>query len=434
VNCTRAGILNATQVEQERFLIAASKITCLQDTNDQHYCLNDFYTLSHTNLSQANDATLAQICVPCTVQVLDVLVYVAPKDVLETAAYLNLICLQVANEFCFPKFINALVVMADLSAGGAFTDAKALVWCDACVEQFAFRYVATIAFIVGADAPQIAEELLFLSFHKFACVKDWSGNYCFPQIQANQGLLQTMGDQCMPSAVANPTNPSCSGTCKTAITNVHKTLGCCFGTWFNFVRFEYATNVTFRQSLMGLTPDGINNYITQTCALTLPPGCATQKLAVTLQLTGLDSVWVQQHQAEIQQAVLSYIQWLLAVDAAVITQLSVGATPTTVVNANSVHHLMQVNQPTVASFVIHGDSQAQITNCQNALTTANIVQNSVSPIGSSLPISSRDQTNINQPMSAQSASVTVQPDTSSAFARAPTFVGLVFGILALLML
>jgi len=360
--------------------------------------------------------------------VMRALLFFAPRDVLQMAAYLDLICLQVANEFCYTKFVDALVVMAEQ---GDFTDARAQIWCHPCVEAFAYRYVATIQALVGVDAPTIAEELMFLGFRKFMCVKNRNG-YCFPQIQAAQPSFATLGTRCGAHAYLNDT---CPADCKETITGIKTNLGCCFGTWFNFVRFQFATNITFRQTLQPLTPAMISDFTSSQCGVTVPSGCATEKLLVKLYLAGLNAMWVEQHQPEIKRAVINYIVFLLAVDNSSIFDLVVG--PSTVTGASvqaSAHHLMQANPTTMCTFTLRGDSQEQVDSAKTALAPASISENPSTAILVSLPIESRDQSNISQPCYAQSAEVQALPDTSSAFARAPTFVALVFGILALLML
>jgi len=434
--CKLAGAINATVFEEERFLLAASVVTCLQDDVDQHFCMNDFYALSHSNTSTLNATELATICSPCTAKVIAELIWWGNKDILQVGAYLGLICLKIDVDFCFPKFAAASVLMATMGATG-FTQGNAAIWCDPCVEAFAFRYVATME-ALGGDPVTIAEEVLFLAFHKFICVKNWQGAYCYPMIQANQANLSAMASTCLPQALL--ATPTCNDACHTAITTLKRTLGCCFGTWFNFLSFAYATNATFQAQIYPLTPATILTYVNTTCLTTVPRGCALQKLAVTLTFLGFDAVWVALNQLAVREAIQNYLLTLLSIGAENLVNLAITQGTQTVSgsalpNKVSLMQNQQTDQPVITTFEVYFDSDdsSQVQNTQENLNNAS-TQN---PTGSSLavlPCNARSAQNITSPPYVTAASVTVSPDGTARASSIVPFATLIIGLISLLIL
>jgi len=292
--------------------------------------------------------------------------------------------------------------------------------------------VATINALLGADESSIQMELMFLGFHKFMCVKDWSDRYCFPQIQQAQIALSDMGSTCGALIL---TNQQCSADCRDKIKAVKEKLGCCFGTWFSFVRFQFWTNQTFRTELHGITPAAITNYVTDSCQLTIPRGCARQKLRVVLTLMGLEAAWVAAHPDYVKRAVVHYIMYLLHVDNTTCSDPAINQVTSQVVQGGpSPQHLMAAGS-TTATFDLLFDSENQVDSCKQGLSQGSIDADPTTPILADLPIAARNQQDVDTVPYVQAASVTVQPDGSnSAFAKAPSFLAIfVIGLLSFLM-
>jgi len=281
----------------------------------------------------------------------------------------------------------------------------------------------------------IAEEVLFLAFHKFACVKNWQGNYCYPMIQDAQANFSAMGSTCLPQAIMSP--QTCNADCHNAITTLKRNLGCCFGTWFNFIRFAYLTNATFRNELP-ITPDQIVTYVNTTCQTTVPLGCAVQKLAVTLTFLGFDAVWVAINQLAVREAIQNYLLVLLSIGAENLLNLAITQGTQHVSGAafpNKVSLMQnQPNPPVIAAFTVtfNSDDSTQVQNTHDTLNNAH-TQN---PTGSSLavlPCNARSAQNITSPPYVSAASVTVSPVTSRASSLLP-FATLIIGLISLLIL
>jgi len=218
-----------------------------------------------------------------------------------------------------------------------------------------------------------------------------------------------------------------------------KNLGCCFGTWFNFVRFGYATNATFQAELAPLTPDAIVNYVNSTCDLTVPRGCAQQKLAVALTFLGFDAAWVAINQLAVRAAIQNYLLTLLAIGAENLVNLAITQGTQTVQGAalpNKVS-LMQNQQapPVTAEFTVlfDSDDSTQVQNAQAQINNAN-TQNPTGASLAALPCNARDTSNITSPPYVQAASVTVNPDGNSRASSIIPFAALIIGLISLLIL
>jgi len=344
--------------------------------------------------------------------VIDALVFFGAKDVLQTAAYLDLICLQlIPLDFCYLRYVDALRVMATSGPTGFTQEIAAAVWCLPCVEAFAYSYVA-ISYAFGGDPTQIEEELVLIAFHKFSCVTDFHGDYCWPEIQNAQTQLSTMGTACMPGLLLQ-SPPNCAAGCKQALETVQKTLGCCFGTWFNFLRWLHLAAPTNYTNLFGSsvanppTPDQLSDLISTNCQVEIPYGCAQQKLAIVLTLLGLDQAYVLANAAAFQQAIINYLVYVLHVDQASITTPTITqGTPINVQSAKSAHHLLS-NQPITASVTVVAGSNTQVSNISTAVANAPLTNPSTA-ILCSLSMSFRDANNYTQCPYASNATYALQ--------------------------
>jgi len=217
-----------------------------------------------------------------------------------------------------------------------------------------------------------------------------------------------------------------------------KNLGCCFGTWFNFVRFGYATNATFQAELAPLTPDAIVNYVNSTCDLTVPRGCAQQKLAVALTFLGFDAAWVAINQLAVRAAIQNYLLTLLAIGAENLVNLAITQGTQTVQGAalpNKVSLMQNQAPPVSAAFTVlfDSDDSTQVQNAQANLNNAN-TQNPTGASLAALPCNARDTSNITSPPYVQAASVTVAPDGNSRASSIIPFATLIIGLISLLIL
>jgi len=406
--CYQAGILNTSQIESMRYLLAASTIACLHDdVNTTHFCVHDFKVLTSMGPTP-DEAALVAGCTACSKKVIDALFIFAPKETLFIGAYLDTICIQQNNKFCFITFMEA----TNLNVNGVTTEGLNA-WCDPCVGAYLYRYVALVEFFTNASLAQDRQIAGFLALTRVVCVKDFKGQYCFPQLtsDATQTALQTLGADCLPGF-----NSSCTQKCHDQLQSVKNTLGCCFGTWFNLISWQAAFDPT--NYSLPYPPDQIRGFITNFCQSTIPYGCAQQEIKLALTISGVNLAWIWANEQLVKDSFIAFLIYRLAVDSSAVTDLQVVQALTTVQSAANGYQLQDATSFSVTGTITPADDvQAGLVQTlgQNTATDSDAVNN---PWTSSWVLGSRANPDTAPFVSASTAT---SVSTSGANVVSPTF-------------
>jgi len=299
-------------------------------------------------------------------------------------------------------------------------------WCDPCVIQFVYR-LAYANIGLGGNVSDLEEEVNFLKLTQYACVKDFKNNYCLPQLSTYD--FASLGGVCITGLVAQP--PTCSGDCKNAVVKAKSDLGCCFGTWFNFLEWQSVAKPAAYK--LPISPAAVRTFVSGACQTSIPWGCAEDKIALALVISNVNWNWYQQNKAQVEEDLKNYLAYLVAVDVLaietlVITQASGGqAANTTGIKGFQLQSASTSGIQIQATVLPTSSAQASsITSTvqTSATTTSN-------PIASAWPLEAR--VDPSQGISTTSASATGSSQTSDATSVYPSL-AFVFSVVALLLL
>jgi len=408
-NCSKVpGVINQSQIEDIRSTLTAAVVTCLtDDTNPSHYCIKDFKALTELK-GPLNQSSLDSVCTACNKKVFTAFTIFADKDLINSFFYLDLLCFQINGQYCSLKFQEAQET--DSNAGPVPTTAQLDALCDPCTVQFVYR-LAYFSIAVAGNATAFQEEVNFVEFTQYACVKDFNNNYCYPQIATYN--FSSLGAACLPEIASN----TCSSDCLNNVTKAKSDLGCCFGTWFNLLDYQYVHNRTAYQ--LPYSPDQIRTFVAQDCGTTIPLGCTEDRVALALVLSNVDWAWYQANAAQVQQDLKNYLAYLVAVDVAaietfVITQ-AVAANQAASTNTNGMSVAFQLQQTSSTPTGILVSATIVPSDSTQAASVASTVQNNATstnnPIVSTWPLSSR--INSSQAITTTSASATTTGNSTN---------------------
>jgi len=317
---------------------------------------------------------------------------------------------------------------SDPNSNDTPTPAQLDALCDPCVIQFVYR-IAYTTIALGGNESDIEDELNFVRFSQYACVKDFSNNYCLPQIQTYN--FSTLANPCLPGIVAN--SPTCSADCNNALTKAKHDLGCCFGTWFNFLTWQYYAHPT--QYLLPVAPSVVRSFVNTTCKNSIPFGCAEDKVLLQLIISNVAWDWAQANQARVLNDLKNYLAYLLAVDILAIESITIAQAAAGTTAHTNAYKGFQLQASATSGISVSATIQPADSTQTSSITST--VQNSATstsnPVTSTWPLSARaDPT---QGITTTSASAVSNPTSpNDAFTAYPSIVTLVFVFVAVLFL
>jgi len=108
--------------------------------------------------------------------------------------------------------------------------------------------------------------------------------------------------------------------------DIKTTLGCCFGTWFNLITWQY--NFDNTKYALPFAPDQIRGFVTATCQSTIPYGCAQQEIKLALTIAGANLAWIWANEQIVKDSFVSYLIYRLAVDSTAVQDVAIAQTTT----------------------------------------------------------------------------------------------------------
>jgi len=188
--------------------------------------------------------------------------------------------------------------------------------------------------------------------------------------------FSSLNASCTPASFLN-----CVGTsCQTALKQFTSTLGCCSGTWFDLLAFEYKyDNANYD---MSVPPTVLENAIENTCQVPIPAGCAQQEIAAILYISNINHTWYLEHKTEVDKLISDTIVYLAAVDVVKLTTLTVeqwsGAVPSNAVPSSSGYKLLASTAPLPGiqvSYTLSNLGSDQATSVQSTLNSGQPADN-----------------------------------------------------------
>jgi hypothetical protein len=410
-NCTAAGQINATQLEQQRYLLTLSDIACLTDDTDQHPCSNDLRALMNLGQNYTQEK-LDKVCTACIKKVFTAFDRFATKDLLKISTYLSLLCFKLNGDYCSLKFINAIGGVGPVGDKGPSDDQLKQI-CQPCIAAFISRHLTTVT-ALGGNLLSLVEETKFLKLIRVMCITNMKGEFCFTKLTNDEAntTFTNLGVACLGGVgkwVLGAQN-TCTPTCHEQLENANAKFGCCFGTWFNLLEWQKIAKPDEYKLPYG--PDVLQAYIRTQCGSTVPIGCAAQKVAVSIVLKNVAWQWYLDHQASSDKDLKAYVMWLLGLDEPSVSNVTVTQVGGTTVGSSASKYQLLANDNTGSiqvDTVVYPQTQADVdvvsANAKAATTQSN-------PISASWELSARSDPS--QGISAASADA--KPVGGGAFA------------------
>jgi len=366
-------------------------------------------------------------CSACTIKVLKYFEYFAPLDMLRTSIWLNLVCFQLKGKYCILTFQQATASAP--TPGQAPNDQQLSLMCDDCTQAFVARHVVAIAFLVG-NATEVEQELNFLKLTRVMCITDLKGEYCFPKIQNANSTLRNFGDVCLPEVVKN----TCTADCNKEIVAVKQDLGCCFGTWYNFLVWQYQFDPTNYQ--LPYAPPAIQNFVVNQCKQSIPLGCATKKVVLHIIWNNFawGGAWYQANVDKVKNDLTNYLAFLLTVDQSFIANVTISPAVNGVkVLHSTAPHFDLLGATTPNGLALDATVNAQDdTQVTSVSTNANAAGGSSNPFIASWPLEARNDPS--SPVLVAASTSTIVFNGSAATAPVYSLVLFAAALLSLLLL
>jgi len=319
--CSGPGLINIDTAARDslNLWLTMAKIPCLQYNGEYCYIVFQSHLTAFTAQMDSGAAVtpdlLDQICIPCVNKVVNELAIWGIKEFVALSIHLKIACTKRNNSYCMPQFIAATQVQ------GVDTTAELDAVCNDCVRVIAYRlWIANLLLGSQSNLTQRAELQNFLAFSGFLCQQNGKNEYCYH-------LLQNYDSSAIgPACAAVLVSPSgCPGSeCQTQIKKFSSSVGCCFGTWFNFLQFEYDYNRT--QYMVdvpsGAKPSDIRFLVEDVCKVNIPLSCANQKLVVTWAVLNILSDWYTAHKTWFEDNFRQVVAYILSVDANIVVDIT----------------------------------------------------------------------------------------------------------------
>jgi hypothetical protein len=268
-------------------------LTCMQESGTFCYLsLKDFFNAVDAADNNAGpgltDQVLTNGCTTCTLNALKAFLHLAgdPFDLTVLAfAHVDLICMRRADTWCALQWNT---VDAIFQANTTTNNLPTV--CHPCTFAYLHRFkwiyqtIYEVKLVLTPLDPNntvvrdAARSLsLALTTLGYACVKDLSGDYCYPQLaQYPSGWAD---GYCNGSQV-DPRNPGCPAACKTAVNNMLADVGCCAGTQLAFAKWACAVAQFYGQPACSPDPYAIQTILKTLCNIDFPMGCVATKARI----------------------------------------------------------------------------------------------------------------------------------------------------------
>jgi hypothetical protein len=168
----------------------------------------------------------------------------------------------------------------------------------------------------------------FLLFQGVLCQQNNKEQYCYNLLQSyDSSQIQA------PCATLALDPTSCPGSnCQKQISKFSAAMGCCFGTWFNWLEFVYVYNITkYNEAFSGgafvPTPDQIRLMVHDLCKVDIPMSCAKKKLVVTWTVLNILADWYTKKKAEFETNFKQLVAYILSTDPDVVVDITTSYDP-----------------------------------------------------------------------------------------------------------
>jgi len=364
--------------------------------------------------SPITSADLDGVCTECTVLVLNVLSNWVNSDARQTMTYLSILCTTINGEYCILNF-------QDLSnSNGNLNMTETLnLYCNECTLLVLYKLFNLASFVGDtATADSLGKDLLS---SEYLCQKNFQGQYCIPILMSSKDLNQT-GPACkltLETDFVGGTS-TCSGSaCASQIATTKADLGCCFGTWFRLLDYQYVWDQS-NYKLAPLTPADIRKFVTDDCGVSIPYGCAAQEISALITLENMNSTYYQQNKDSIDAILNATFAYSLAISSVKITLLTVDGYQPNTVNGNSRGFNLLANGPSQeglqVTMTIQPTTDSETARVQTAIAAITQPENNPNWLLSSLPLAAKNDPSAPITVSAQSTPIDNTSAATSNFA------------------
>jgi len=318
LQCSGTGMvtMDAVTRAQLNLWLTVAKVPCLTYSNT--LCFPVFRTNLDAFITALNNsvpltpALLNTVCIPCVELVLDTLASWGIKDFVSTSSALKIACTQRNGTYCMPIFIAATQNLTNLN-----TTAQLDLACNDCTRLIAYRlYFANLLLGAAANMTQRADLQTYLGLAGYICQRNEINEYCAAKLSTYD-----YSGVALSCAVLPPSG--CPGsTCQTQLLAFKNATGCCFGTWFNYLKWYYTVNATaYLAQFHGVTPSALQTFVSSVCQVSVPQSCATKKLKLDLKVYNILIDWYTTRKAWIEDRVHDVIAYILHIDAAIVVDI-----------------------------------------------------------------------------------------------------------------